>query len=171
MTIRPLRMLAIALPLCAMLPASAALAGWRDGPFYGEGMWGGDFGPPARVYRPHRPMPFYGEDDWGYEGRGFYPRSYGPDDEGAYDILPDERRPSMRAPRPPRRTVRLPQNLQRPPLPQPRSATLGGPRKIEPAKPLPPVEAAKPRPEPVQEARALPVPRPNLESMDFEPAK
>jgi len=178
-TIRPVSLLAIALSLAAV-PLTQAQAGWRDAPFYGDGGgWGGEFEAPMR---PYHPRPIYREDDGGYETRSFYPRpayprpwvrspAYEPDIDGSYDVLPEERGPAMRRLRPPRNVVGTPQSLPRPALPKPRSATLSAPKKMDPAKVLPPATAPTPRPEPVQEARALPVPRPNLESMDFEPSK
>lgn len=173
MTIPSARLLVMALSLATALPATAALAGWRDGPFYAEEGWGGEFEMPMRR---HRPMPVYREDEGGYDQRSYYPRpwmrppAYALDGEEP-DFLPDERGPVMRAPRPPRSVVGVPQRPLRPVAPKPRSAALAAPKKIEPIKPLAPAAAPKPRPEPVQEALALPVPRPNLESMDFEPAK
>lgn len=168
MTIPSMRLLVMALSLAAALPTTSASAGWRDGGFYGEEGWGGEFVPPMRHYRP---SPVYREDEGGYETRSYYPwmrgPGYGPDgDEPGY--LPDERAPQMR---PPRRVVGVPQTQPRPALPKPRSTALAAPRKQEAIKPSAPAAAPRPRPEPVQEAMALPVPRPNLEGMDFEPAQ
>ena len=178
MTIRPVSLLAIALSLAA-LPLTQAQAGWRDAPFYGDGGWDGEFEAPMR---PYHPRPVYRGDDGGYETRSFYPRpayprpwvrgpAYEPDIDGSYDVLPEERGPAVRPLRPPRSVVGTRQNLPRPALPKPRSAALSAPKKVDPPKALPLAVAPKPRPEPVQEAGALPVPRPNLESMDFEPPK
>jgi hypothetical protein len=172
-TIRVVRLLAISLTLATALAATPALAGWRDGPYYGDD-WGGDYYPPARAYRPAAPVyrddyqPNYGYDRRPWAGRQAYAPGYY--DEPEYFQPDEDMGPPVRP-----RVMRPPRNI---------SAMPAQPRRVVPVKPrtvvlpsaktesLKPKVAAAPvaKPEPVQVARALPVPRPNLESMDFEPA-
>ncbi len=173
MTIRVVRLLAISLTLATALPAAPALAGWRDGPYYSDEGWAPDYYPPARAYRP---APVYRDEyqpDHGYYHRPWAGRqAYAPEyDDGPGYLLPDE---DMAPPVRPR-VVRPPRNVSVAPdrrvVPaKPRPVVALPPKKAEPVKPKVAVAASVAKPAPVEVARALPVPRPNLESMDFEPA-
>jgi hypothetical protein len=177
-TVPVLRLVAISFALAIALPAVPALAGWRDGPYYADDGWGGDYYPPARAYRAYRDeyQPDYGyvQRPWAGRRQAYAPYYDEPDYYG-----PDDRGPAVRP-----RVIRPPRNV---------SVMPGQPRRLAPVKPktvvtLPPAKPkvaavgpeVKPapvinpapvvKPDPVQEARALPVPRPNLEIMDFDAA-
>ncbi|WP_413993106.1 hypothetical protein ACMDCR_13985 [Labrys okinawensis] len=164
MTVPVVRLVAISFALAIALPAAPALAGWRDGPYYTDDGWGGDYYPPARAYRPY---PLYRDEyqpNYGYYQRPWAGRrqAYAP-----YYDEPDYYGPDNRAPAARPRVIRPPRNV---------SGMPDQPRRLAPVKPkvagvgpeVKPAPAVKA--DPVQEARALPVPRPNLEIMDFDAA-
>lgn len=176
-TIRVVPLLAISLSLATALPVAPAFAGWRDGPYYGDD-WGGDYYPPVQSYRPAAPI-YRDEYQPDYAPR-YYRRpwvgrqAYAPDyyDEPGY-MVPDEGMGPVVRPRrlrPPRNVSVIPDQQRRIVPVKPRTAVALPSKKAVPAGP-PMATAAVPevKPAPVQVARALPVPRPNLESMDFEP--
>lgn len=159
MTVSAVRLLAISLALAIAPPAVPALAGWRDGPYYADDGWGGDYYPPARAYRPGPAYRDEYQPDYGYDQRPWAGRrqAYAPYYDEPYYYGPDGRGPAVRP-----RVIRPPRNV---------AVMPGQPRRLAPVKPktlvgVPPAV----KPAPVQEATALPVPRPNLEIMDFDAA-
>jgi hypothetical protein len=165
-----LRLLAISVALATALPATSALAGWRDGPYYADDGWGGDYYPPARAYRPDYDQPDddYGQRPWAGRRQAYAPYYEEPyyDDRGG--MAPTVR---PRVLRPPRNVAVMPVQPRRLAPVKPKPVMAPSIRKVEPARtataeaPAPAVKSA-----PVSEAKVLPVPRPNLESMDFDSA-
>lgn len=166
MTVPVFRLLAISLTLATAMPVAPALAGWRDGPYYVEGGWGGDYYAPAPSYRDEY-QPDYRYYQGPRAGRQAYAPYYDdPDYVGRDEDFGPPVRP--RVMRPPRNVYGVPEQPRRIAPAKPRTAVT-----IPPAKPkAAALPVAKPVPESkpaaVLEARALPVPRPNLESMDFD---
>ena len=180
MTVPVVRLLAISFALATALPAAPALAGWRDGSYYADDGWGGDYYPPARLYRPDpayrdRYQPDYGYDrhPWGGRREAYAPYYDEPDYYG-----PDDGGPAMRPRvlRPPRNVSGMPDQPRRLAPGKPKAVVILPPKRTEPAGPKVAVIGPEPKPAPavkpapLQEATALPVPRPNLEIMDFDPA-
>jgi hypothetical protein len=162
-----IRLITISMLFAVALPVAPATAGWRDGYYYDDQGWGGEYYVPA----PRRPV--YGHRDYQSEdgdfqdpwsGRGYAPRYRG---ESAYDDVPDGDVVPTWRPQPPRNVGTA--------LPD-RAYAVPGRRGAEPPlkKPVlrPKVASAAlvPRPAATQAPISLPVPRPNLESMDFDSA-
>jgi hypothetical protein len=142
-TVPVIRLLTISLLFGASLPVVPAMAGWRDG-YYADGGWGEGYYPPAGMWR--RPAMIDPDEyqpgyDQGYRRPWLGRRAYAPRyyEGSVYGALPDDDFGPARRPRVPR---------------PPRTSS----SKQQATKPVL-----------AQSPFVLPVPRPNLESMDFEP--
>jgi hypothetical protein len=164
-TLPVIRLLTISLLFGASLPVVPAMAGWRDG-YYADDGWGEGYYPPAGLWRRHAMIdpeeyqPGYNHDyrrPW-IDRRAYAPRYYeGP----VYGAVPDDDfAPVMRprATRPPRNVWALPPDRMNPSAKTRLALPSTSPLKQQAGKPVF-----------AQAPFVLPVPRPNLESMDFEP--
>ncbi|MDQ0394131.1 hypothetical protein [Labrys monachus] len=163
-----IRLLTISVLVSVALPAAPAMAGWRDGYYYDDGGWGGDYYAPL----PRRPMydpQDYAPDDGDYQAPWAQRRAYAPRYryEPAYGEVPDAGAAPARPPIPPRNVETA---LPDAPYAGPDRSGSGAPPKKPPAKPRLASIAPAARPAAVRIPLALPVPRPNLESMDFDSA-
>jgi hypothetical protein len=151
-----LRLLTISLFAAAALPVAPAMAGWRDG-YYADYGWDGGYYPPAYV-----PQPDY---DQGYRRPWGDRRAYYDNEESVYGAMPDEDYRPVTRPRVPR----PPRNVEAAlPYAAPARPRIALPQALPPKKPKTAVAAPANKPVVAQAPLALPTPRPNLESMDFD---
>jgi hypothetical protein len=162
-----IRLMTISMLFAVALPVAPAMAGWRDGYYYDDQGWGGEYYAPAPrrpVYdhRDYQPDGDDFQDPWA--GRGYAPRYRG---QSAYDDVPDSDVAPAWRPRPPRNVeTALPDRSYA--LPGRRGAEL--PLKKPTLRPKVASAALLHRSAATQAPISLPVPRPNLESMDFDSA-